>query len=591
MSVDDRSRPRGGTRDAAGYAELTRAGGPFEIGYEAVRGVVLPVFTGRLRSLRDVLDRSACFGERTYVVQDATRLSFAEHLALADALGFALQERYGVAAGDRVALLAANRWEWLVSFWALAGIGAIPAAMNGWWTAEEIRHAAELVEPVLVIGDSPRLAHLAAAGTAVPVLDLDDDLPDLLRQNTGAAPHPVRVAEDDPAALVFTSGTTGRAKAVTVPHRSMVGFAQVNTLLEVAARAAHGVPAPASAAELAPSDDVVLVTAPLFHVSMLEGAALMAAVRGSSIVLLPGRFDPERVLRAIERERVTTWPALGSAAPRVADHAARGRYDTSSVRVLGIGGAPVSPAVQQRLRNAFPAAAFGLSMGYTSTEAGAVVARITGEELRSHPTSTGRVTPTVEVELRDGSGVPVPEGRYGEVHVRSAYLMTGYWNDPEASAAVLKDDGWLALGDVARFEDGRLHIDARARDLILVNAENVSPTEVEYVLHEHPGVDEVAVLAVDDELTGDAVCAVVTTLPGAAPTVAELSTWCRARLAHYKVPTRWHLRDEPLPRTASGKVVRRALREWVDAQGPQHDGSSPLRPGEKAPRSNERDEP
>jgi long-chain acyl-CoA synthetase len=168
--------------------------------------------------------------------------------------------------------------------------------------------------------------------------------------------------------------------------------------------------------------------------------------------------------------------------------------------------------------------------------------------------------------LRDELDRPVPAGHDGEVHVRSAYLMTGYWNDPEASAAVLKDDGWLALGDVARFEDGRLYINARARDLILVSAENVSPTEVEYVLDEHPDVEEVAVLAVDDEVTGDAVCAIVTTRPGSEPTPAELTAWCRERLAHYKVPTRWHLREAPLPRTASGKLVKRALREWVDTQ-------------------------
>jgi acyl-CoA synthetase (AMP-forming)/AMP-acid ligase II len=204
-------------------------------------------------------------------------------------------------------------------------------------------------------------------------------------------------------------------------------------------------------------------------------------------------------------------------------------------------------------------------MGYTSTEGGAVIARIGGPEYAANPTTTGRVTPTTEISIRDEAGKPVPEGEYGEVHVRSAYIMLGYWKDPEASAAVLKGDGWLGMGDIARLEDGLLYINARARDMILVSAENVSPTEVEYVLESHPGIGEAAVLAVDDDVTGDAVCAVVVAADGAGPTAGELDQWCRRQLAGYKVPTRWHLVPGPLPRTASGKLVKRALREWVDS--------------------------
>jgi acyl-CoA synthetase (AMP-forming)/AMP-acid ligase II len=199
-------------------------------------------------------------------------------------------------------------------------------------------------------------------------------------------------------------------------------------------------------------------------------------------------------------------------------------------------------------------------MGYTSTEAVAVVASIAGDEFLAHPTSTGRVVATVTVELRDEQGAPVPEGELGEVHVRSPYVMLGYWNDPDASAAVLKPDGWLAMGDLGRMVDDLLYIDSRARDLILVSAENVAPTEVEYCLEAHPQVLEAAVFAVDDAVTGDAVCAVVVTEPESTLTPDDLSAWCRASLAHYKVPTRWHLVHERLPRTASGKLVKDQIR-------------------------------
>ena len=138
--------------------------------------------------------------------------------------------------------------------------------------------------------------------------------------------------------------------------------------------------------------------------------------------------------------------------------------------------------------------------------------------------------------------------------------MLGYWNNPEASAAALKPGGWLAMGDIGRIEAGRLYLDSRARDMILVSAENVSPNEVEYCLEEHRGIAEAAVFAVDDPLTGDAVCAVVSVSPGVAVSPDELSGWCRSRLAHYKVPTHWYLVYEPLPRTASGKIVKHQLR-------------------------------
>lgn len=546
-------------------ASLTVPGALFELATEEVRGETMPVFAHRLRSLRELLEGSRRFAERTYLVQDDLRLTFGDHLARVDALAAALQQVHGIRPGDRVAILAANRWEWVVAFWAAVSAGAVPACFNGYWTAEEITYALELTEPALLVADAARLERLEGTDVGIPVVSVEDDLPELVARFEGVAPDAVATAEDDPAVLIFTSGTTGRPKAVALSHRGVVGFTHVNAVNDALAMVAMGGDVPQRGDELPPKDEVWLITSPLFHTSMLFGAVVTAPLRGMSLVLAPGRFDPERVLQLIERERVNMWMALGSAAPRVCASPALGRYDTTSVTYVGVGGAPVSPAVQQRLREAFPSTAGTLGMGYTSTEGCAVVANIGGPEFQAFPTSTGRATLTTEIELRDDQGRPVPEGELGEVHVRSPYVMLGYWRDPEATARVLKGGGWLAMGDMARMVGGRLFIDSRARDMILVSAENVSPTEVEYRLDEHPAVVEAAVFAVDDPETGDAVCAVVVVEDDAATGADDLAAWCRESLAHYKVPTHWHLVHEALPRTPTGKLLKDEIRETVEA--------------------------
>jgi acyl-CoA synthetase (AMP-forming)/AMP-acid ligase II len=331
--------------------------------------------------------------------------------------------------------------------------------------------------------------------------------------------------------------------------------------------AAMGAPVPGAGDLLPPSDAVQLVTAPLFHVAMLISVVMGGMGDGSAMVLMRGRFDEERAIALVEREKVTRWSLLGSVAARVAASPCLAKYDTGSLVSLGVGGAPVSPAVQDKLRSAFPALKLNLGMGYSSTEAGsATICHAGGQDFLDHPTSTGTPTVTTRIEIRDEASRPLPDGEYGEVHVRSAYIMLGYWRDEAATAGALKPGGWLATGDIGKFEDRRLYINSRARDLILVNAENVSPVEVEYVLESHPAIREAAVLAVDDELTGDAVLAVVVAEPGCSADAEALQGWCSDKLARYKVPTRWHVHDGDLPRTASGKLQKHRIRELIAAR-------------------------
>ena len=253
------------------------------------------------------------------------------------------------------------------------------------------------------------------------------------------------------------------------------------------------------------------------------------------------------------------WSALGAMGPRVASHPDIGRYDLSSIRNIGFGGAPTSPAVQQMLREAFPGASSHQGTGYGSSETVAVVSSVRGPEYRLVPESAGRIMPMHEVEIRDPEGRALPDGEEGEIHVRSAYLMRGYWDDEAATAETILPGRWLATGDIGRVEDGFLYINSRARDMILRSAENVYPIEIEYRLDEHPDVRESAVVGVEHPELGQEVKAIVVPTPGRSIDAEKLTAWCAETLAAFKVPSLWEVRDEPLPRNASGKILKNVL--------------------------------
>jgi acyl-CoA synthetase (AMP-forming)/AMP-acid ligase II len=538
-------------------ARLTAPGAPFEIVEEEVLGERMPVFRNRRRSLREILAGSAALGDREYVIHGPRRIAYAEHLRQVASAASALRDLYGVRPGDRVAILAANCPEWIVAFWATTSLGASVAALNGWWTADEILYGVEHSEPRLVIGDRQRLARVADRDVGVPLLEIETGFEKLVRFAPDAALPDDPIAEDDPAVILYTSGTTGRPKGAVNTHRGICGFVQgamlsgLRLMLAAAQRGAQPEPNPPQPASL--------VTAPLFHMSGLHAGAILMLAVGGKTVWRSGRFDPEDVLRLIERERITSWAGLGSMAPLVLNHPRVGDYDLSSLRNLGSGGAPTSPTVLERMKQVVPTGARGRGLGYGLSESVATVAMIGGEELEERPTSVGRVQPTLSVEIRDPEGRVLPEGREGEIHVRSPYTMLGYWRDEEATRKAIQPGRWLATGDVGRIEDGYLYINSRARDMILRGAENVYPVEIEHRLEAHPAVAEAAVIGVDHPELGQEVKAIVVVEPGARVEPDELARFVGEKLAPYKVPSRWELRDEPLPRNAAGKVLKNVL--------------------------------
>lgn len=539
-------------------SQLTGPNGACEVVEEPVLGVPMEVFKRRARSLRELLAASERHGEREYLVFDHCRLTFPEHVRRVACVARALEQRFGVSKGDRVAILAANCPEWILCFWASVSLGAIAVGLNGWWAGDEIRYALDDCEPALLIGDRARLARIAGGPVRVPVVEIESEFDDLLGRDDGAPLPGAEIDEDDPATILYTSGTTGRPKGAVNTHRGIIALNTVQLFHGLRMLMSAGSAGVAPDAEPAP-EPCTLVTTPLFHVSGLYTGAVTPLSTGVKTVWTTGRFDPVRVMELIERERVTTWGPMGTMAWRVVRHPDFAKYDLSSLRHLGSGGAPVSPELQAEMRRAFEGARGAMGVGYGLTECTALATLNYGADLERHPGSVGRPLATVRVEIRDERGRPAPEGCEGEIHIRSPLVMKEYWRRPEDTAHTILAGRWLRTGDWGRLVDGRLYVDSRKRDLILRGGENVYPIEIEQRIEAHPDVQEAAVVGVPSEELGQEVKAIVVPRPGAELDTGALARFVAETLAYFKVPSQWEVRASPLPRNATGKVMKHVL--------------------------------
>ncbi|MEV4204202.1 class I adenylate-forming enzyme family protein [Nocardia salmonicida] len=533
-------------------AGLTAPGSPFEMTVEPVLGVPIPVFAQRRANLRELLEHSLKWGERDYLVTEDRRISFAEHAAAAGALATALAARYGVGKGDRVGILAANGPDWVIAFWAAQCLGAIPVGYNAWWAPPEIAYGLGHTTPTVVIADAKRAAHLTETGTDLPVLTMEEDLPALIAEFGGGEIPSVPVAEDDPAVILYTSGTSGRPKGVVHSQRNMVAISDYHRFTDAMMAAFMG-QEPGDA----PSDRRYLVTAPLFHIASLHNLVIPRLLTGAAAVFPHGAFEIGRVLSLVEREKVTNWAAVPTMASRLLEHDVA-QHDLSSLSALSLNSAPSSPALLASLREKTSALQFSLTTSYGLTESGTAATVATPLDLAADDASVGRPIIGVAVEIRDAEGKAVGEGEEGEICIRSPYVMLGYWDDDAATAAAIDDQRWLRSGDFGTMHNGRLTVSGRRTDLILRGGENVYPTEIENVLVEHPAVSDCAVFGVAHPDLGQEVAAVVVAEPGAVDP-EELRAFVADRLAYFKVPVRWRITSDALPRNATGKVTRREL--------------------------------
>ena len=531
---------------------LCGSGGYFEVEETDVLGERIQVFKNRARSLRELLERTSGFGEKEYIICNDQRISYAKHLKMAASVAKALKEKYGVKKGDRVAILAANTPEWIVTFWAVASLGAITVGLNGWWVADEILYGLEDSDPKVLVGDEKRLARLNGHPIPVPVISIEKDFRKLVEYDPNASLSNESIDEDDPVCMLYTSGTTGRPKGVVNTHRNIVALIGVQTYHGLRALLIRGI---------APSPNpAILLTSPLFHVSGLFSSAIITLASGIKSVWMTGRFDPVKAMQLIQDEGVTGWGPMGTLAYRFVKHPDVSKYDLSSITTIGSGGAPMPKELQNLIRKVFPNASDSAAIGYGSTECSGLATMNFGEEFKEKPLSSGRPLPTVQIEIRDILGRPVGKNIDGEIFTRSPMVMLEYWRNPEATSKTIQAGRWLGTGDVGRVDDdGHLIINSRARDLILRGSENIYPVEIEHRLASHPKVNEVAVVGVDHEEFGQEVKAIVVSEPGANVDSQELSKWVAETLAYYKVPTQWEITNTPLPRNAVGKVLKHVL--------------------------------
>jgi long-chain acyl-CoA synthetase len=542
---------------------LLATGAPFELTEEEVLGERVRVFVNRARSLRDVLLRAREFAEAEYMVfhdgPRERRYSFGQHEKLVASAAAAFADRFGVGSGDRVAVLAANCPEWITSFWATVSLGGICVGLNGWWTEDEIRYAIGHSKPKLLVVDQKRAARVTG-DLGVPIVVVEDGFDELLAAYPDAELPTQPIAETDPAIILYTSGTTGRAKGVVHTHGNVTNMLMVSFFH--GARLMMANPKQAELPQLASS---ILVTSPLFHVSGLHCAAVTALAGGAKTVWPMGRFDPETTLRLIEREKVTGWGYTATMLHRLVNHPKAGAFDLSSFRSVGGGGSPIPAPLIDKAKDLFPQCSYTMGVGYGLTEGTAFATLNAGEELTDDPASVGRPVPIVEIEIRDEHGRAVADGEEGEIHLRGPLVMLGYWDDPEATDAAIRPGRWLNTGDVGRLRNGKLYIASRRRDLILRGGENVYPFEIEQRLEAHPAIAEAAVIGVDHRDLGQEVKAIVVVEEGQTIGSEELRRWVAEALAYYKVPSQWEIRREPLPRNATGKVLKNALRDAQDS--------------------------
>jgi len=522
----------------------------FKIGNEDVLGESLPVFINRPRNLAAFISQSQHHAESVYLEYQSKKISFAEHYDLVGKTIHLLRSKYNVGPGDRVAIYAANSPEWIIFFWATVSIGAIACGLNGWWNGKEAIKALDAASPKLLVGDEKRISRLSSHDHPQIIFE------ELALSDYSNIDHNFHDAnEDDCACLLYTSGTTGTPKGVMTSHRSMIS----NTMLQLLQGASVAARSSKLGTDWSANKPKSLITSPLFHVSGLSAGAVTALFAGTSSYLYDGKFDADRIVEIIKNSKITSWGgAVPTALRRVLNVAEKEKSKLESLLVVGGGGAPIPEELINKSKIVFPNVKHNFGYGYGLTESGAITIINWGDTLDSNPTSPGQPMPTIHVELRDDNGELILDDNVeGEIYVKSPSVMLGYYENPTATAESLTEDRTLKTGDFAYRNKGLFFISSRRTDLILRGAENVYPQEIELLLDAHPKVIESAVIGIPDEDLGQQVKAFVRI--DAEIDTLELENYLEDNLAKFKVPSAWEIIDSPLPRNASGKVMKHVL--------------------------------
>jgi acyl-CoA synthetase (AMP-forming)/AMP-acid ligase II len=547
------------------FVAVTAPGTPFEL----VERDGLLQFAQAAPDLALMIEHARRHGDKTFLVDFSAdgaerRLTFEQVFAWRDQLAPML----GIRRGDRVAICMRNRAEWIVAFMAVIKAGGVAALLNSRGSPAELAAMIAEVTPEVVLADSRRAALIREGGYDGRMLDLTRpfDEAEIARRSADAL-SPAPATPLDPAAILFTSGTTGRVKGAVLTHRSLITGLMLMQLsgmmvLHNMARA-HGME-PAQLMAAMPQQAVLLVY-PLFHISGLGAAFLSPLFAGSKVVIMR-RWDADEAAHLIAAEKITMFSAVPTMLWDLLHRAKPGEADLTSLRNIASGGQALPVNLLDAIREACPQAVMGT--GYGMTEASGSLAQAVGEDFLRKRSSAGRVLPLAQVRIVAPDGTVQPAGQSGEIQLKGAMVMAGYWNRPEDTAAAFTTDGWLRTGDVGYIDDeGYIFIVDRVKDMVISGGENIYCAEVERVLGELDGVGECAAFGIPDERLGELLVAVVR---GEGLNEQQVKDWVGERLARYKAPGHVALVAEALPRNHVGKVDKVALRAaWPKLYGEQ----------------------
>lgn len=552
----------------AAWAALTAPGADFEVTTTNVRGVDIKTYANALTNLRDAWVSTAAYAEREYIVYEDERLTYAQAHEHVNSLGNWLIGQ-GVQPGDRVAIAMRNYPEWILSYWAILSVGATVVGMNAWWTGPEMLYALEDSTPKAIIADEERLAtlnsiraklaNLVVIGVRVPGSPADvTPWSDVIADPT---PMPqIAIDPDSDACIFYTSGTTGNPKGAQLTHRGCT--TNIWSLMFAAAlQRVLAVQKGLIEADAEPPIPSALVTTPLFHVTANNCVAHGTTLAGGKLTHMY-KWDAGVALKLIEQEKISALSGVPVMAREVISHPDFATTDTSSLMTLGGGGAQLQPdlvgKIDEQVATARP------NTGYGMTETCGIITSIGADYFVDKPASCGPAMPAYETKVVDPeTGEERATGEAGELWVRGGHVIRGYLNRPDATAETIVD-GWLRTGDMAREdEDGFLYIVDRIKDMVLRGGENIYCAEVESAIFDHPAVAECTVFGVEDDRLGEEVGAAIYLSPGQTANADEIRDHLLNQLAKFKIPRYIWFTDTALPRNASGKFLKRELRETL----------------------------
>ncbi len=549
-------------------AQLTAPGAPFEFEDAHIRGMQCRVFKDAPEYLSQLYAGLSQHVGKTMAVFEGRRLEYKDGNVQAANLAHYLKDTIGITAGQHVAIAMRNCPEWITTFIAVTSLGAVGVLVNSRGTADDVAYCVKNTDCDYLITDSsiaPRLANTEIAELPNCVFDLESGAlssnSESIALNNESMEIPVTpCGPEDPAIVIFTSGTTGRPKGAVLTHQGLMTGLKTNqfssAVIGAQMAAKYGIDLATLAANRPQSSTLLMF--PLFHVSGCLSIMLQSLVDGGKIVMLK-KWDAQQALEFIQAEKITAFPGVPTMHWDLLQVPNREEYDLSTLTSISVAGQAISTTMLKAVSTAFPNCVLGT--GYGMTEANGAVSLTIGEDLLNNPTSAGKAVATTEIAIMNEDDEALATNEVGEICLRGATIMQGYYNQDQANAECLRS-GWYHSGDVGYLDDkGRLYIVDRQTDMIISSGENIYCAEVERVLLQHEAVHETVTFGIPDDRLGEKLIALVRLREGQTASAEDINDFAKENLAGYKVPAETVIIEQAIPRNDTSKAMKPQSRE------------------------------